>query len=285
MHVPKAGERLYVDEVSRILIERHIEGNNKMNLVVLKHLALVPAVAILIGCSGGGSNLTSPSQPSYPSLSGNWEVTANSKIAQATIDIGASIVSRQGTVSGVLHVLSSNCYAWNADVPFSGTESTTGVVSLTSSPVANQIMTIKGTMTSSSLSGTYSVAGGCANGDSGTLAGQTVPAYNATMTGTFLSNSGLSVPVSIITTQSGPDIHGMFSLSGTVTFKNSPCFATGTITNSIVTGDAIGVTITANDGGSVVFSGWNTSGTIIGQYLVNGGKCSLDTGTGTVTIK
>jgi hypothetical protein len=245
---------------------------------------LVLTVVSLIGCGGGGSNLTSPSQSSYPFLTGNWSVSANSKIAQTTIDIGASIVSTQGTVSGVLHVLSSNCYAWNADVPFSGTESTTGAFSLTTSPVAKQVMTIKGTMTSSSLSGTYTVTGGCANTDSGTLVGQTVPAYNVTMNGKFLSNSGLSIPVNIVTTQAGPDIHGMFSVTGTVTFTNSPCFATGTITNSIVTGAAIGVTITANDGSYVAFSGWNASGTITGLYLVTGGKCSSDMGTGTVTI-
>lgn len=265
-------------------IERKIKRGSNLKLFVLKHVALGLTVVSLIGCGGSGSNLTSPSQ-SYPSLTGNWAVTANSTVAHATIDIGASIVSTEGNVTGVLHVLTSNCYAWNTDVPFSGTESTTGAVSLTTSPVANQVMTIKGTMTSSSLSGTYTVVGGCAGGDSGTLSGQTVPAYNVTMNGTFLSKSGLSVPVSIVTTQTGPDIHGMFPVTGTVTFTNSPCFATGTITNSIVTGDVIAVTITANDGSYVAFSGWNTSGTITGLYSVSGGKCSFDSGTGTVTIK
>ena len=251
-------------------------------------ILLTSFAVVFSGCGGSGSGtMATNSPPSYPTITGNWALTASSQVTKLNYQMGGYITNTNGDVSGTLHLLNSGCFTPMQDIPITGTVSTAGAVSATSSAVSSQVVTISGTVASGALSsGTYSIKGGCGNGDSGTVTGFIAPPYSNTYSGTLLSVSKISISTTITTSQSGPDTDGLYHVSGTATFSGSPCFASGTITGSDIAGAYMAVTITANDGSSVVFGGYitdSTGKTISGDYQVTGGKCSGDYGTGSVS--
>src|ERR1700722_16286078 len=140
-------------------------------------LALLTAsILCLSGC--GGTNTAGPA-PGANTLTGNWSF-AGTATTGPNLQIGGYLVNATGTLSGTLHVTNNNlCYPITTgkpeNVPFTGTyNSTLGAVSISSSAVSSQVITMSGTIASGTTaltSGSYSISGGCANGDSGTLTG------------------------------------------------------------------------------------------------------------------
>ncbi|HWB32944.1 MAG TPA: hypothetical protein VG714_07215 [Acidobacteriaceae bacterium] len=254
----------------------------------------------LCGCGGGGldrgsSSTSTPPPPNQtPALNGNWEIRAVSQISMTTYLVGGSLSTTGTDVSGILHIVNTpSCYVSPNgtiyDLPVTGTISTEGALSLTSSPVQNQTLQLSGTWSNGSIvSGTYSVTGGCGNGDHGTITGFVVPSFSGTYTGTFTSVSGLQIKTTIMVAQATtPGSDGEYSLSGTATF-DSPCFTSGTIAAdpySYVLGGFVETTITTGNG-LVEFGGTitdSTGNTLTGNYSVTGGTgCAGDSGAGTV---
>ncbi len=239
------------------------------------------------GCGGksGGTGSTT-STPTYPSITGNWSLAASSQVTSQTFLMGGYLTNTDGTVSGTLHILNSPCYSLTEDVPFTGTITTAGAFSATSTQIASQTITVSGTISGSTLSsGTYSITGGCANGDKGTVTGYIVPPFTNTYTGTFVS--GLtSVGVSVTTSQSGPTSDGIYQVTGSATFTGSPCFSSGTITASEIAGGYMEVTISTPNGGTLEFAGeiTNSSGkTITVTYEVTAGTCAGNSGSGSLS--
>jgi hypothetical protein len=247
-------------------------------------LVLVLCISTL-GCGGGSSH--SPLAPSpYPNVSGNWSLSGVSQSGLNWV-AGGHLSNTDGSVTGTIHMLNSDCFDINEDILFSGTISKSGTMSLTSSAIAQQVITVTGTMTGLTLTGNYRISGGCSNGDKGTANGFSVPAFSNTYTGSFLSETGISVPVKMALTQTDVDAHGLYQLSGTATFK-SQCFTTGTITDSVVVGSYMGVEISTDNKGKVLFFGQatdSTAKTISGSYSVTAGACSGDQGDGSVSHK
>jgi hypothetical protein len=240
-------------------------------------LVLVLSV-FAVGCGGGGSS-------SYPDINGNWSLSGVSQFGLHWF-AGGHLSNADGSVTGTIHMLNSGCFNINSDVPFSGTISKSGTISLTSSPIANQVITVTGTMTGSTLSGNYTISGGCSSGDKGTANGFSVPPFSNTYSGSFLSVSGISVPVKLALTQTNDaDAHGLYQVSGTTTFT-SKCFTTGKITASAVAGGYMDVIVSTDNGGMVQFVGEvtdPTAKTIAGSYWVTSGVCAGDYGSGSVS--
>jgi hypothetical protein len=267
-----------------------MKGNLFMRRLV--SILLVSLAVALSGCGGSGSTSKTPTTPfkpppSYPSITGNWALTATSAVATQVTAIGGYITNTNGTVSGILHILTSPCFALTTDVPITGTVSTAGVVSAISSAVGGQIITLSGTVASGSLTaGKYSIAGGCGNGDQGTVTGFIAPPFTNTYTGTFQSISGVSVGATIAAIQSGPDANGLYAVTGTATFTGSPCFTSATISSSAVSGAYVDLVLANNDGSQTSFVGYITDSTgklVSGSYQVVGGKCSGDQGSGVLS--
>jgi hypothetical protein len=246
------------------------------------------AAFLLSGCGSGTSVNPATSSPTYPSVTGNWAITANSQLTATTFQIGGYIVSANpGTVTGVIHALNSACYSLTQDVPITGTISTAGAISITSSVVSSQVITLSGTISNGSLSGgAYTITGGCAAGDHGTVTGYIAQSYGNAYAGSFFSiPSHLTIGTSITTAQTGPDVDGLFHVTGTATFTGSPCFTSGSITSSTIAGAYMSVTI-ATSNGTVTFYGYatdSTGKTVVGDYTVAGGTCNGDYGTGSVS--
>lgn len=273
--------------------------------------AALASVALLVGLSGcvknggGGTKPTpTPVNPAdYDYLSGNWEIQATPATGTtAPFTALGGYIYEQGNNPGVddltqaaLQAQSpSSCYA-NASydtavtVPLTG--STQGAdIRLASFAVNNQVLTIIGTKnsTATAFTGTYSVAGGCANGASGTVTGTEYDALTGTYTGSVTGNSGETMSLKLSQYSDGTG-DGVFLVSGSATFTGFPCFTTGNLAaqNGGVAGSAVALTFTTNDakGAQAVLTGTinpSAETLTINSITVTGGSCPGSIGAATL---
>jgi hypothetical protein len=230
---------------------------------------------LCVGCGGGSSHSTGP----YSSItSGNWSLTATSTVtSRLVLSIGGSLTQSGNVVSGTMLVSSSvsTCPSLSVvAIPFAGTFSG-DTLTLTSANVNNQFVTVNAIGSGNSLTGTYSVVGGCGDGDNGTIAASYLPPLTGTWTGTFTNPDGTPVPVnpsnpkeyataSLTLTQSATATNGSFPLSGafnTNFASGSVCFASGTIpgtdttTGAYVMGTSVVISAGGAAGGEILYQG------------------------------
>jgi hypothetical protein len=272
----------------------------------MKHLShalwLLSALLVLCGCGGGGkpsAALSSP--PSDPpaqglNAAGNWQFSATSTVGKPPTTIAGSIAQSGVSVSGAVHLDGSHCFDHMTTIGLTGSVKGSDI-SLTSTSSDGQVITFTGTVgddavygADSAFSGTYSVKGGCANGDQGSVTGVRIPYIGNSLKGTFTTSKDETFDVTGDEAQSStPTAAGSFGISGTVTFGTS-CFSSGTITPgtfpsaSFIIGTSVALGI-ATDNGTVTFLGTlNSDGSEIrGAYSVAGGTCD-DTGTAALTV-
>ena len=275
-----------------------------------KFASLLLAALLLptLNCGGGGAPgpppILLPAPPeSTSSIAGNWEINAQAAASSGHTLSSAGIWELFGSldiagpqVNGVLHELSSLCYP-----PFGDTLSVSGTissgndsVSLSSSPTAGQVLTINGVMSpdrKSLLSANYTIVGGCADGEHGTMTGFLVPSFTNTYTGTFTSfPGGKTANITLSLTQSASaDVSLFFPItSATATFANNACFSSGELSfhGGLVFGNHFGVNLTTSDSGELIVSGTladPAAKTITGTYRVLSGTCANDFGFVTLT--
>jgi hypothetical protein len=269
-------------------------------------LLLPPAailLAALVGC-GSGNNLAL--------TQGNWAIAATStgsapthnmqvrnqaipNVSGVSFYVGGNLTQNGGNLSGTMYVTGS-CLDPSAQIAFTGTVKGTKVT-LTSASTEGEVITVVATGASlsstSSLTGTYSVKGGCDDGDSGTVAANAVPSIDGTWAGT-LSNSGcadgrggcVNATISITLTEATTaSADGTFALSGTVTYTNSVCSVSGTVTGGFVSGqfvkiDASTIDQSENTGafeyGLALLDSPTIPANMTSGYTVDDGDCAGD---------
>jgi hypothetical protein len=67
-------------------------------------------------------------------------------------------------------------------------------------------MTITGNMTDNTLTGTYTINGGCADGEQGNVTGNKIASITSTLSGTFTTASKQTFDVSAQVTQATPPL-------------------------------------------------------------------------------
>jgi hypothetical protein len=274
----------------------------------MKHLATVFALSasvLLFGCGGPPApspiishptSSTSPppvTPPPIPNVAGNWQFSATSTVmGKPPLTFAGSLSQADSTVSGALHVDGSNCFNQLTTMGLTGTV-TADSTSLTSTAINGQVVTFTGHFTNSTFTGTYSVNGGCAAGDQGSVNGVAVYLAAAdSWGGTFTSSDQKTFNVSGDFAQSTtPSSAGSFGITGTATF-DTPCFSAATISpgsfpsGSFVLGTLVSLEI-KTDNGTVTFIGTAdvspVTGVIRGSYNVSGGTCD-QTGTAVVVL-
>jgi hypothetical protein len=253
------------------------------------------ALVLLCGCGGGGyqpptggtGGVTPPS--SAANVIGDWQFSVTSTVSGAPpLTIAGSISLSGSSVSGAVHVNGSNCFDPLSTVGLAGTL-TGGNLSLATTSVAGQVATFTGSTTKSALTdpyspgqftGTYTINGGCADGDAGNVTGIKVPYVANILNGTFTASGGEAFSMTGDAAQyvnASPE--GSFGISGKATFAGS-CFSSGTITpgmfpaGSFIIGTSVAFKI-ETDNGTVTFLGTEDmgSGQISGNYTVSGGTC------------
>jgi hypothetical protein len=267
---------------------------------------------VLGGCGGGqstsgstsGSPISPPSGPPPQNNAGNWQFSTTPTVAGTpAITIAGSISQSASSVSGAVHVDGSNCFDPLIPVGLTGTL-TGGDISLTSTPVVGQVITLTGTITFDTFTGIYSIKGGCADGEQGNVSGIIVAsitygAASSQLSSTFTTSGGETFDVVADVTQSNnPSSEGSFGITGTATFGTS-CLSSGTITSgtfpsgSYILGASVALEIETGNG-TVTFLGTanavslvdlasGAGGQFSGTYTVSGGTCD-QTGTAILSV-
>jgi len=258
-------------------------------------------LSLLVGClallSGCGSNSAS----NLALTQGNWSVTAvPSAGAAGTFYIGGNLTQTGNSLAGTLYVVNSGCFDPSTMVAFTGTVNGSNVT-LTSPSVQSQVITIaaKGTAsgttaTSSTMTGTYTVTGGCDDGDSGSINATTVPSINGTWNGPLpFSQGGANVTLALTLTQAatastGSGVAGTFAIMGTGVFAQSSCSLSAAVSQAFIAGPYLVVNGSTDDGGEfsytqVLLNNPASPTSMTGGYSVSGGNCDGDLGNPTFT--
>jgi hypothetical protein len=185
------------------------------------------------GC-GGGSKTNTPQGPLLPFDAGLYDITAfTSSNSNSAFELAGSLMQNGASISGVLHFTSSACFPFTTDIPTVGTITDTSVDLVSSFPSGQKLVftnLIHPVGHPQFLNGAYSVSGpGCFPADPGSISlnAQGVTAHwTGNLTSTQLAKGGIGMSL----TQTGPDVHGLFSATGTATFTaGDTCFANATV--------------------------------------------------------
>jgi hypothetical protein len=222
---------------------------------------------------------------------GNWYIQATSQVilnASLIPQFAGTLTQTDSTISGVLHVSNSSCFDWASDIPVAGTMSG-NTVTLTANSVAGENITITGAANSAGITGSYSISGGCADGDYGTIAAVLVPPASGNWSGTYTSN-GTSQPATGTFAQDVPNADGFSPLSGTITFSGSPCFTSGTLEagQSWSLGNIVQAVVAMSDGSQLTLNGFITDASTNANNMtvnisISGGSCAGQSGSVTFT--
>jgi hypothetical protein len=220
---------------------------------------------------------------------GNWSMTAAPAGGGVPFYIGGNLTQNGTNLTGTLYVVSSNCFDPSAMVAFTGTVKGQ-IVTLTSASAIGQVINITASGSgSSALTGTYTVTGGCADGNNGNLTGTTVPSISATWSGPLVGSGGANVILAFDLTQSTTaSQNGQFGISGSAMFTNSSCSNSATVSTAFIAGPYLYVSGLTDDGGiytyiQVLLNNPSAPTSMKGEYDVNGGKCNGDSDTPTFT--
>jgi hypothetical protein len=223
-------------------------------------------------------------------IAGNWNFTISSPVqGTSPVTIGGSITQSGTMLGGVVHVNGWTCFDYMTAVSLSG-NLTDDKMSLTSTAVNGQVITVTGSVSKPIeagpywLSGTYVVRGGCADGDQGSVTGNTVDSVAGYWGGNFTAEDGTTFYMNGQLDQDGPNSEGSYGISGQLSIDN-PCLKSGTITSgtfpdaSYILGSSVVLDI-KTDNGVMTFTGTaDGSGLIRGTYKVDSGPC-ISTGIG-----
>lgn len=271
------------------------------------------AASLLVCLSGCGPSYTAPGGTVVNTVTGNWSMATTPTVGPP-FQFGGYLQNNSGVITGTLHITNptGGCFTFNAatssmpaepvNIPVTGTLNGSNVLVLTSSAVNSNTLTINGVMngTNNTLtSGTYSFSGGgCASGDNGSITGNQDSSFTFTYTGSLTSAGSVgAIGISANLLQQGPDVNGLFSVTG---FTSSPpailftgpgsttCFTNGIVSNlTVIAGNYVFITLTTNGtpAGTVQLTGTTTSTdkTISGTYQTTAGACNGDSGTFTMT--
>lgn len=217
----------------------------------LKFVALASVAGLLtltlVGCGAAVSN-TSFTQ-------GNWAFIASSTApaiaaSSPSFVFGGNLTQSGATLSGTLSVNQSDCIEPQT-LSFTGTVKGSDIT-LTSQAFDGNVISVTASGTKDSLSGNYTITGGCA--DQGTVTAGAVASTSGTWNGTILpsdmrtkGNGIAGFGISVAFTQStSVSEDGSYALTGTVTYTGTDCSEPATLTASSISGNF--VTINADSG-------------------------------------
>ncbi len=240
--------------------------------------------ALLVGCSDDGTVTTTPTAAM---ATGNWQISSAAGAAAQLSAISGEFSTQAGKTTGIVHAqAATSCISPKTSFELSGAADAKNDVTLTGS-FAGGTLTVNGALAAdgkSLTSASYSVSGGaCALTAKVQATAQAFQPIAGTYSGTFSDPDGQVATISAALSQSPTsDADGNFTLSGTATLPNNPCFPTSVpISNTQVTGGTFTFTYATADN-SVTATGTFSSdaSTLAVTSWVASGTCGADHGTG-----
>jgi hypothetical protein len=234
-------------------------------------VAFVLASLGVLGSCGGGGGGNGGGSPI--SLAGNWQFTATSSVFDITTTATGQVNQDGSSLSGTLALSGTPC----ADMAsFAGTVNGNELMGTLNEN--GQTVTMMGTVSAdgNSGSGTYTTpAGGCTNGDHGTIVGQRLSMLNGMFMGSIGPANSLSTHIVAQLRDDGGKV------TGSAVMTNSQCFHSLNITGNVsgynvllqgTDDEGAGQTITLRG----TFERHNKSLGL--TYAVSGGSCSGESG-------
>ncbi len=233
----------------------------------------LPASALILLCSiagcakqnpGGTTGTGTPADPAtYSYLTGNWQFTLTATSGDLPFATLGGFINEQATSPGVddlttaaLQSEPGACYLGTTTLPFQGASQGTHL-GLASFAVSGQVASISATSadSASTLSGTYSIVGGCANGEKGTLSGIRYGMLNGTYAGSLTGTASPTLSLAASQYSQGTGA-GSFLDGATVDVTGISCFTHGEASsaNGSVVGNKAQFTFTTNDPNGSTFS-------------------------------
>ena len=250
------------------------------------------AIGLVSLLATGCSTTQSGSALSGTTISGNWSFTAPaSQSAPAPLTLNAGFTEgTDQTVNAVAHLSGAQCVSAATGIVLTGSVRTNNQLVLTSKPFAGTTLLLKGQMAAggkaiSDASWSFS-AGSCAALGATAVKATDYSEINGTYSGTFVDSDNNQLAISATLTQTTqPDENGQYHLSGSASFPGNPCFTQPIVTDSLVTGSSVSTTY-SQEGASITAVGtFNSAATelTVTNWMVTGGLCDGDTGTGLLT--
>jgi hypothetical protein len=260
-------------------------------------LGLISYLAILSACGGGTLPAAPPSlQPPSPATApppqgqtaatDNWEFTMTSTVlpGMPPMTMAGSLKQLGTSMNGAMHVNGWSCFDPQTTMGMTGFLRGQKAA-LTSAAVNGQVITfdlskVHNALTGTDdLSGAYTINGGCATGDQGTVTGVNLTSMSGNWAGDLTTAGGSTIHMSVTMAQGGASPQGSFALSGTGGFSGG-CFKSATIVSgafpsgSYMMGRSIALEVDT-DNGTISFVGTaDPDGLIRGSYTVSGGTCT-----------
>src|SRR5208282_5788353 len=190
---------------------------------------LLSVLVLLCGCGGGpGTSHLPSSPPSGPpaqgqSISDNWQLSTTSTAGMPPLTIAGSLNQSGSSVTGAVHMAGSGCFDQENTIGLTGTF-TDGNISLTSASTDGQVITFAGSVTTKpyfadTLTGTFAVNGGCANGEQGNVTGYSAGGFTGSWYGNLTTAGGANIHWGTNElSQLGVSSEGSFGLNGAFTF-------------------------------------------------------------------
>ena len=261
-----------------------------MRLTRIAPVALL--CSLILGCSGGMTTMTQ--NPVV--MTGTFGATAHSQTTTTNYQIGGIFATdASGHVVAHTHIDGSACFDFLATIGFTGSINPQGQFTLTSATVFNgQTITITGTLSTDGQTitgGTFTITGGCANGDHGSISGFALQGVSGVYQSSFTVN-GNNITAVVSLTANPADPSGLVLMGGTVTLANTGSCAlpnsasiSGGETGFAAGADVrLGFLTTASP--TVFFQGVatdSTAKTVQGTWTINNGPCSTLTAAGALT--
>jgi len=250
---------------------------------------VLACVIALTGCGFLNNSSTSAL------TAGNWSFTATSTVTPGTVSvIGGNLTVSGNTVASNMHS-DLACFDVSAPFTFGGTLQNKQITFTSAANANSQVITVIASVTSpTAITGTYAVTagGGCA-ADQGTIAASLVPSINGTWTGPIVGSGGPSVTLAMALSQATTaSSDGTYPLTGNLTYTNSSCSLSGSVSSSYLAGTMLvinGTTLEtdSSSGSFTLTSAYLNSPTspttIHGTYSVITGLCAGDADTPTFT--
>lgn len=261
----------------------------RINLAAMLLLCLC-----LTGCTNVSVLNSTSNTPSYQYLTGNWEFTLTPTQGTVPFPTLAGFLDEEPATASTKDTLvtltqmeePTTCYLGGSILPLQGTVDGT-TVSLFSFSFNGQYVSVNGTKdsTATSITGTYTVGSGCADGYAGTIAGLRY----AALSGIYSAAATLPTQKIALTLNQATlgNADGTTNVSGTAAFTGISCFSTGKVTGTVL-GKAVHlITVTNEASGSQLdlVGTFDPAASAIqaSSLQVTGGSCAGSLGTATLS--
>jgi hypothetical protein len=172
--------------------------------------------------------------------------------------LAGALAGKGQNVTGTLRAVAGTCVSPTFDINFTGSQTADGKLTLTSTNLPNNVVTISGTVSANYgynqfMGGlTISGSGSCPQAGSALL-GAELPSIAGTYTGSLTAATGGNVPATATLTESAANVDGQFPVGGTLTVTGSTCANTFS-TTGLVSGASLSLALTSTSGPSATGS-------------------------------